>query len=233
MHFNSTSSSRVEGAHSMLKRYIKSSTGHIDTVFERIHNAITNQLQQIDVQHARLTIIQSNVWRNVPMFNKVRTRVSGFALEIAFQQYKKLESHSGESTVPLPECRSFLKKTMGIPCAHDMDFLRSFNQKLKLNDFHQQWHVEYTPVFRQTSRVAIPRPESPEYEHPHFRGEELQAYQEELTVRHEADMEAYHEAQERAQLNENVAPVVEVDDMFSAEKIELYKERYTKRFFDY
>ncbi|KAG1439492.1 hypothetical protein G6F56_012278 [Rhizopus delemar] len=182
MHFNSTSSSRVEGAHLMLKRYIKSSTGHIDTVFERIHNSITNQLQQIDVQHARLTIIKNNVWRNVPMINKVRTRVSGFALEIAFQQYKKLESHSGESTVPLPECRSFLKKTMGNPFAHDMDFLRSFNFWFKLNDFHQQWHVEYTPVFRQTSRATIPRPESPEYEHPHFRGEELQAYQEELTL---------------------------------------------------
>ncbi|KAG1470621.1 hypothetical protein G6F56_002572 [Rhizopus delemar] len=34
MHFNSTSSSRVEGAHSMLKSYIKSNTGHIDTVLK-------------------------------------------------------------------------------------------------------------------------------------------------------------------------------------------------------
>ncbi|KAG1447965.1 hypothetical protein G6F56_009091 [Rhizopus delemar] len=107
MHFNSTLSSKIEGVHSMLKRYIKSSTGHIDTVFERIHNAITNQLQQIDVQRTCLTITQSNFWRNISMFNK-------------------------------------------------------------------------------------------------FRGEELQAYQEELTVRHEADMEIYHKAQERAQLNENV-----------------------------
>ncbi|KAG1466395.1 hypothetical protein G6F56_004697 [Rhizopus delemar] len=99
MHFSSTSSSRVEGAHSMLKRYIKSSTAHIDTVFEIIHNDITNQLQQINVQHAHLTIIQSNVWRSISMSNKVRKRVSGFALEIAFQQYKKLGSHSGGSTV--------------------------------------------------------------------------------------------------------------------------------------
>ncbi|KAG1471609.1 hypothetical protein G6F56_002025 [Rhizopus delemar] len=39
----------------------KENTDHIDTVFERINNAIISQLQQIGAQHVRLTIIQNNV----------------------------------------------------------------------------------------------------------------------------------------------------------------------------
>jgi len=47
-HFESSSSSRVEGAHSALKQHLQVNTGDMMTVVERVLQFLVNQYQEID-----------------------------------------------------------------------------------------------------------------------------------------------------------------------------------------
>jgi hypothetical protein len=58
-HFESSSSSRVEGAHSALKQRLQVSTGDMMTVVERVLQFLTDQYQEIDT-----TISQQKEQRN-------------------------------------------------------------------------------------------------------------------------------------------------------------------------
>jgi hypothetical protein len=48
-HFESSSSSRVEGAHSVLKQCLQVSTGDMMTVVERVLQFLADQYQEIDI----------------------------------------------------------------------------------------------------------------------------------------------------------------------------------------
>jgi hypothetical protein len=50
LHLGHDMSSRAESGHSMLKRFLSSSTGDLLQVFERFHLALTQQKNNIEVQ---------------------------------------------------------------------------------------------------------------------------------------------------------------------------------------
>lgn len=177
-------------------------------------------------------VMQGNAWREIPLFNKVKTRISVFALKIAHHQYKKMIDHSGVDAEPLPGCRNLLKKTMGIPCAHPMDLLHGFQQKLKLNDFHKQWHTEYTPIVQQDALPLAVYPESPVLDHPHFRGEDLAAYQSEAAAQYQEQLELYHRQVEEEERRPRMAtgPVDRTEQLFSFENVEKWKDVYVITF---
>ncbi|KAM0987652.1 hypothetical protein EV2_012136 [Malus domestica] len=133
-HFGNRVTSRAEGAHATLKKYLQVSTGGLREVKEKICLAIENQFQEIKTQHSSEKVRVSHKFR-LPFFKEVVTHVSRFALNELYNQYEA----SSSSDLPC-QCKGHFLKTMGLPCAH---MIREMNiEVLQLNDIHPQWRID-------------------------------------------------------------------------------------------
>ncbi|KAJ7964071.1 Protein FAR1-RELATED SEQUENCE 5 [Quillaja saponaria] len=134
IHFGNHATSRAEGAHGILKKYLQVSTGDLSMVKDRICLAIKNQFQEIKAQ---LSSEKINVPRHfkIPLFKDLVTYVSVFALEELFKQYKK-----SKFDIELLACKGHFSATMGLPCSHKIRSLES--EVLDLVDINQQWRLD-------------------------------------------------------------------------------------------
>ncbi|KAB2615708.1 protein FAR1-RELATED SEQUENCE 5-like [Pyrus ussuriensis x Pyrus communis] len=121
-HFGNCVTSRAEGAHATLKKYLQVSTRGLREVKEKICLAIENQFQEIKTQLSSEKV-------------RVVTHVSRFALNELYNQ------HEASSSCDLPSlCKGQFLKTMGLPCAH---MIKEMNiEVLQLNDIHPQWRID-------------------------------------------------------------------------------------------
>ncbi|KAI8568648.1 hypothetical protein RHMOL_Rhmol02G0216800 [Rhododendron molle] len=129
LHFGNRVTSRAEGAHAMLKRYLSVSTGNFHEVREKICLAIENQHNEIKTKIASEKLLVIHKFR-IPMFKELVTHVSIFALSELLKQYELAASSL------LDPCRSQFSNTMGLPCAHFMQNMRG--EPLLLSDIHPQ-----------------------------------------------------------------------------------------------
>jgi hypothetical protein len=100
LHLGNRTTSRVEGAHSVLKRYLQVSTGDLKIVFEKISILLTNQHAQYDGDFAQDQIKTPHYARNL-FYAQVLSRVSNFALGKIWDQRYRLTKPE-----PLSMCTS-------------------------------------------------------------------------------------------------------------------------------
>lgn len=133
-HFGNRVTSRGEGAHSQLKRYLQVSTGGLGEVKERICLAIENQFHEIKAQLYSEKIRLPHKL-GIPFFKNLVTHVSVFALNELHKQYELAKSSNLSS-----KCKGQFCRTMGPPCVH---MIREMNcEALPLNNIHEQWRID-------------------------------------------------------------------------------------------
>ena len=81
MHFQNTSTSAVEGAHSALKWYLQTSTGNLDLVEARMKQAIEHQARKLEAKIASERIRIPYAFRGIVSYEQLVGRVSVFALK--------------------------------------------------------------------------------------------------------------------------------------------------------
>ncbi|KAH7833238.1 hypothetical protein Vadar_004343 [Vaccinium darrowii] len=133
-HFGNRVTSRVEGAHAMLKKYLTVSTGNFREVREKICLAIDNQYNEIKTKIASEKLRATHKFR-IPMLKELVTHVSVFALGQLFKQ-----SELAKSDYVLGPCTGNFARTMGLPCAHMMREKK--DGTLHLDDVHPQWRID-------------------------------------------------------------------------------------------
>ncbi|XP_077221058.1 PKS-NRPS hybrid synthetase cheA-like [Tasmannia lanceolata] len=136
LHFSNRATSRVEGAHSMLKIYLQLSTGDFYLVKTKICLAIENQFEEIKTKLSAEKIKVPSDLR-ILFFDELINHVSIFALRELFKQYKLATSNPN-----LPTCKNHFTATMGLPCTHKMRSLLDEGKVLHLGDIHSQWRID-------------------------------------------------------------------------------------------
>lgn len=165
LHFGNRATSRVEGAHSTLKRYLQVSTGNLTGVLDRIQLMLENKLAE---HEAGLEMAQQRVPHdvNIPLFAELIGKVTPYALRKILVQYRRL------STLPLPRCSTTFTSSMGMPCAHTIQDRRQRKEDIHLSDVHLHWHfvrpdptapvaVELGPLLVHEPAVAKPKGRPP------------------------------------------------------------------------
>ncbi|GJZ22592.1 PKS-NRPS hybrid synthetase, partial [Tanacetum coccineum] len=111
LHFGNRSSSRAEGAHAKLNKYLQVSTGDLHEVKKKISLAVEHEFNEIKVRLAseRIKIPHDC---NIPEFRELLSHVSLFAFKEIYKQYIKKK----EGTVT--PCTSHFMATMGLPYHH-------------------------------------------------------------------------------------------------------------------
>jgi hypothetical protein len=106
LHFGSTTTSRVEGAHHAAKMYIKVSTGHLRDVQQKIDLAVVNQTSEINAQMMRERIRIPHTHR-IGHFEQVVGKISNHALGKTLDQIKKISEPN------FPPCTHSFTVTLG------------------------------------------------------------------------------------------------------------------------
>ncbi|XP_024177753.1 uncharacterized protein LOC112183616 [Rosa chinensis] len=133
-HFGNNVTSRAEGAHGTLKKYLQVSTGGLREVKENICLAIQNQFQEIKTQLAseKIRVPQKLC---IPFFKEVINKVYFYALFELQKQYLLANTRDYSS-----QCKGQFSKTMGLPCVHMIKDMRI--EVLPLNQIHEQWRID-------------------------------------------------------------------------------------------
>ena len=160
LHFDTTTTSRVEAMHRVLKALLKFATGDLGHVVDCVETMNVNQIKayttKLDQEKMKkLRAFDHNVFRDVV------GRVSPHSLYKIEPQWKLVKAESPHQ--PLPPCTKVFKTTKGLPCAHDIKEAMKRQPgnwgRLNLDDFHPHWRfkkpqtVESTSEFRSDYQV--------------------------------------------------------------------------------
>ena len=106
--------SRVEGTHTMIKKYLHVSTVNFSNVIEKICLAIENQYKEITTKLASEKLRFPHKFQDC-LFRHLVRNVFVFALRVIYKQYELAGLDSLLTT-----CKGQFSKIMGLPCAHMM-----------------------------------------------------------------------------------------------------------------
>nr|XP_043637923.1 protein FAR1-RELATED SEQUENCE 5-like [Erigeron canadensis] len=132
LHFGNRCSSRAEGAHAKVKKYLEVSTGGFKEVKDKICLAVEHEFNEIKIRVASEKIqIPHNC--DMPIFRDLLLSVSHFALQEIYKQYEKISNGT------MTPCTGHFTATMSLPCAHKIKGHREKSLSLEL--VHPQWRI--------------------------------------------------------------------------------------------
>ena len=135
-HFGNTTTSRLEGLHACMKKYIRVSTSDLLGVFRRLHMFSTNQHKDIESKTAKQRDRRPEFTRH-EMFQLIAPKVHDAALKIIWEEVQKLDK---KGAPPKRECLGHTRKANGLPCQHDI-FRERHRCILQLHQIHHHWFV--------------------------------------------------------------------------------------------
>ncbi|KAI3883168.1 hypothetical protein MKW92_041353, partial [Papaver armeniacum] len=134
-HFGVRTSNRVEGAHSVLKRFLVNSQGGFIECWQQMHKMHASQLVTIKAKFQQsLTVIKHE--HTIDDFKGLHHHVSQYALDFLIIEIKRLEK---SRSVAENLCGCILYKTHGLPCAHMINEFRNQNKPIPLSSINSQW----------------------------------------------------------------------------------------------
>jgi hypothetical protein len=132
LHFGNIATSRVEGGHGLLKKFIDKTSYDLVTFFQHLNLFLKHQLAKVTVTIGSERTKHLNEARLC--FSGNHGKVSQFAIKKAIKQFGLISNDLGP-------CTHSFSSAWGIPCAHKIR--ESFDQTdvLDISLFNYQWHL--------------------------------------------------------------------------------------------
>ena len=163
LHLGNWATSRVEGSHAFLKKYIGGSSGDMLHVFERIDDALQAQHQRLGSDLAEDKIKMLNSCSHFLYLN-ITKRTSRYSISLITKQAALAKRATPEA--PLSSCTNTFTRTMGLLCAHRIADLLMEHQPIPLSDIHPFWRIglgreisQYLPILEPSLRELIGTPQ--------------------------------------------------------------------------
>ena len=131
-HYFNTTTSRAEGAHSILKRALRVSTGDLKTVVEKLKLIIGRQMAIRETRVAEGKYGYGRFCESNQLFAEVVGVVSPWALKKVAQQLPLI-------TPDMPPCTRVFRKISGLPCKHVLNRRIINDEPLHADDFYKKW----------------------------------------------------------------------------------------------
>ena len=118
-HCGTNTTSRLEGAHATLKRWIGSATKDLTSVWEAIKLAIDHQIQEITIKNAQRTN-SLPIGLSGQFYHQIQGKITHFRLykfDEQFQHFRRQEQHERGGIISINCTRTF-SSSIGMPCWH-------------------------------------------------------------------------------------------------------------------
>ena len=158
-HFNQRSTSRLEGLHHVLKSWLKTSRSNINVFLQKalpMWEQLFAETVFMEVSQEKLTIPYS---LQNPFYDRVARIIYRYALlQVEEQRTKVRREIQEEKDNPQRKksvCKGIFRKTMGIPCSHEIRPLLEKNQHLMPQHFDRHWWIDRESAPDDSSRRII------------------------------------------------------------------------------
>ena len=155
-HFNSVTTSRVEGSHRVLKSYIKNGKRNLLEVVKNLNLLWKNQTTEISKEIERQKLIVCDRHK-IGLLKPLQKKLSLFALHEILKQYKKSLNEEEMKKV----CTQSVTGTLGLPCKHTIRELVEEGQVLTDAYIDSQWLLELNASSRAITNVSLSQNISP------------------------------------------------------------------------
>ncbi|XP_056688707.1 uncharacterized protein [Spinacia oleracea] len=145
-HLGNRTTNRVESAHNALKRFLKTSTGSMNTIWKRLHSLLELQENEIKASFVRSKNIDLHI-TVLHLLSQLKGKVSHLAIRKINEEYGRHKVGIDPAT-----CGCYLRTSHGLPCAHEMRLLDGEGKPIDLNDVHIFWRTLHMEGFK-TSNV--------------------------------------------------------------------------------
>ena len=136
-HFHNCNTSRIEGLHAYVQRFISSSAGSLHAVVKQIYQAISVQIHERKLESSQQTL---KSLKGLPLSLEP---LSGLITHFALRNCHSYFSSKDKST----NCVNCLhSSSMGMPCIHKIREYQAKGKAFELSDFHPQWHLKNNVV---------------------------------------------------------------------------------------
>ncbi len=140
MHLGTLVTSRVEGAHSLLKNHLQTGTLDLPTVAFRIHIMLKNQFTEIKAKIDKDRLFSKGEHR-LDVFQNLLRKISQFALDKVFEQFQAARTGTASS------CTGKFTKIWGLPCQHFIKDCMASSTPIPLSSINGQWILEMEETF--------------------------------------------------------------------------------------
>jgi len=139
-HFGSSTTSRVEGSHHVMKSYLRLASLDLLVVFNRLTLMLSNQVVELNTEIRRQQVKIPH-FLNRHIFRELHYKVSFFAMGKLQEQLQLTDDGSNGA-----ECGGKFKKTWGLPCKHDLRLHLLRGTCIPLDAIHPQWQLQNAPI---------------------------------------------------------------------------------------
>jgi MULE transposase domain len=142
-HAGTTTTSRLEGAHHVLKSWIGGPSKNLTAVWEAVQLAIDHQLDEIQAKRA-YSRASSLLRTGNEFFAPLQRRITTTAQVKVAEQWQVAQTEEARvrngdvSSI----CTGNYSRSMGIPCWHTIKARLEEGGRLQPQDFHPHWHWE-------------------------------------------------------------------------------------------
>ena len=157
-HYDTTSTSPIEGMHKVLKDYLVTSAGNLLRVVERIDHMVENQYHKYrnDIASARNTIKHEHRLEKMPFLPvDIHQTITPPAIEHVRKQNELRKKHQRECRSP--PCTGSFERINGLPCYHTLQAMENAGTSLRMTDFDDD-HWRYQ---RREGHSILPPPPRP------------------------------------------------------------------------
>jgi hypothetical protein len=156
-HFGNIATSRAEGMHSRVKKWLNRSKGSLYTVFIAIDVVI--ELQLVEIRKSRAYQMQTIQLSSNKLYDEIKRHIPRHAiLKIHAQRELSLVSLREKDPLPIGQCSGNWTGSMGLPCKHQIYHLIRSNQSISLAQIDPFWMIVPIP---DPSLVQIQPPSIP------------------------------------------------------------------------
>ncbi|KAJ1412039.1 OTU domain [Sesbania bispinosa] len=133
MHLGTTTTNRVESAHSRLKNMLQDCRGDLCNCWDAMNNMITLQHTEIKGSFQRSIMVVEHRF-NKPLYNELRGLVSRNALALIDEK-----QHINYVGIDNSACGCTLRKTHGLPCACELARYVCMGNHIPITEVHTIW----------------------------------------------------------------------------------------------
>ncbi|KAL8511981.1 hypothetical protein ACS0TY_018443 [Phlomoides rotata] len=146
LHYGNTSTNRAESHHAALKKQLGNSLGNFETCWDQIHTLYAASHNAIKCSFEKSINVVQHKFKSV-IFKSLRGMVSIHALQLILDEVERCGR--SEAGVDLRVCGCNLRKTCGLPCAHELtEYIRE-DKPIPLSvvdDFWKKLNMEESKV---------------------------------------------------------------------------------------
>jgi hypothetical protein len=134
LHLGQKNTSRVEGAHATLKKYIETSVADLYTGLSHVRQAISAQVKALWTEYNRQAVSRYIPARS-DVFKELQGNVTTQCLDLLVQQWE--QAHNVDNKM---DCTNAFTRTHGIPCSHW--FTEHPGTAIPFSDVHDHWKLQ-------------------------------------------------------------------------------------------